>query len=391
MENKNVLLSKSINDKNFNFFYSKECFIEWVKNTNPFLEDYPLNNQSIFIEVNKLERAFGGFNFVVYDPNKENSGLDTISWENYDESLILDNIHIISKSKIVIKPRNHYVSFGELTDESKYFFRNSILILISCLCNEFYENDNIILRGVRRIELRLGLNYFGKETSFEYQEKLSNAVKWIYQSMERSDLRLKLLLERITLDIDYNLPYIQGLYGIIDNATRQAKERYSFIIYDRKDLYQKELKSLLIDLKNLTDLYSNKLRSLLSNLLRDVLAAFILVGITLFSKTNEIEKLFDNSLITYVFFAFGIYFILSATFQLSIDLFDVLRSSKEFDYWKNISHEYMPKTDFIKHKSETLKKRAIGTFIIYGIIILCYIGIAIVCFNFPYIWFKIIK
>jgi hypothetical protein len=270
-------------------------------------------------------------------------------------------------------------------------YRNSILILLASLCNEIYDNGEIILRGYRRIKIKLGNDYSGNEVSAEYQENLANAVKWVYQSTERCDLRLKLLLERITLDIDYSLPYFQGLFNVIKEATNQAKERYSFIIYDRKDLYQKELKDLLKDLKTLSELYSNKLRSLLGNLLRDVLATFILVGITLFSKTTEITKLFENKLIKYVFIAFGVYFIVSAIFQLITDVFDVYRSNKEFDYWKNISREYMPQKDFEEHKSKTLTKRARGTMIIYAIVVIFYLAIAFACFKFPCIWGKIMN
>lgn len=390
--NKNVLLNREQDKIYYNCFYSKEKFIDWIKKTNPFLEEYPLNNKSINIVVNKLETNFGGYNFVVcdttYSHDKENN---YNNWEDFDEVLISDNIHIISNSKFIVKPLKHYVSFGKLTEVSKYFYRNSILVLLASLCNEIYESGNIVLRGFRRIEFELGLDYWGGEISIEYQENLANAVKWVYQSTERSDLRLKLLLERITLDIDYRLPYFQGLFGIIENATKQAKERYSFIIYDRKDLYQKELKDLLKDLKALTDLYSNKLRSLLSNLLRDVLAAFILVGITLFSRATEIQKLFENSLIKYVFMAFGRYFIISAIFQFITDFFDIYRSNKEFDYWKNISREYMSQIDFETHKSKTLTKRASGTIIIYGFVIFLYLLIALICFSFPVIWTEIIN
>ena len=390
--NKNVLISKNIQGKYYNFFYSKEKFIDWIKSTNPFAEEYPLNSKAIRIIVNKLEDNFGGFNFVVCSPTYNHDlEFDRNDWENYNETLISDNIHIIGKSKFIIQPQKHYLSFGKMTEVSKYFYRNSILVLLASLSNEIYESGSIILRGFRRIEFELGCDYCGTEISIEYQENLANAVKWVYQSTERCDLRLKLLLERITLDIDYHLPYFQGLFGIIENATKQAKERYSFIIYDRKDLYQKELKELLKDLKILTDLYSNKLRTLLNNLLRDVLAAFILVGITLFSRTSEIEKLIENSLIKYVFMAFGGYFIISAFFQLVTDVYDVYRSNKEFDYWKNISREYMSQIDFESHKSETLTKRANGTMIIYGFVVLLYIAIAYLCFNFPCLWNKLMN
>ena len=388
--NKNVLLNKNFDGKFYNFFYSEEKLIDWAKGTNPFSEDYPLNNKSVHIIVNGLEDNFGGFNYVVCSQDSE-SDIVNDAWDSYDESLITDNIHTIGNTKVIIKPLNHFLTFGTVTKTSKYFYRNSILVLLASLCNEIYENGKIILRGYRRIEIELGEDYVGKEISVEYQNNLASAVKWVFQTTERCDLRLKLLLERVTLDIDYNLSYFQGLFAIIKEATSQAQERYSFITYDRKDLYQKELKDLLKDLKTLSELYSNKLRSLLNNLLRDVLAAFILVGITLFSRTTEIENLFSNKLIEYVFLAFGGYFIISAIFQLVADVFDIHRSNKEFDYWKNVSREYMPQKDFEKHKSETLTKRKRGTMWIYAVVIFCYFAIAFVCFNFPYIWDRIMN
>lgn len=389
--NKNVLINTEIYEVKYNFFYSSLKLIDWIKGSNPFSIDFPLNNiKSIHIVVNGVVNNFGGGNFTVCNSDFDCSNKPEFNlWENYDENLILDSLHTIGNSKLIVKPLNHYVFFGKIDEVSNFFYKNSILILLASLSNDLYEEGTIILRGYRRIPLSLGLDYIGTEISAEYQEKLANAVKWIYQSTERCDLRLKLLLERITLDIDYSLPFIQGLFPIIHDATNQAKERYSFIIYDRKDLYQKELKDLLKDLKSISELYSNKLRSLLSNLLRDVLAAFILVGITLFSKTTEITQLFENKLIKYVFVAFGAYFIISAIFQATIDSFDIDRSNKEFDYWKNISREYMSQKEFISHKSNTLNKRMIGTIIIYIIVFLCYIGIGVICFNFSDIWTKI--
>ena len=92
-----------------------------------------------------------------------------------------------------------------------------------------------------------------------------------------------------------------------------------------------------------------------------------------------------------MFIAFGGYFIISAIFQMITDFYDIRRSSKEFDYWKNVSREYMSQKDFETHKSKTLNKRARGSIIIYLIIVACYIVIAFVCFNFPCIWNKIVN
>lgn len=258
------------------------------------------------------------------------------------------------------------------------------------MVNEIRKDDIVILRGVRRLDLALCGNA-DNAISLRFIKELTDAIHWLYGESGRRDLRLKLLLERITLDIDIHNSLLVGLQDVLANSLQQAKERYSYIIYERKDTYQKELKDLLKDLKSLSDLYSNKVRSILSNLLRDVLAAFILIGITLFSKTTEISNLFENKLIKYVFIAFGGYFIISVLFQIIIDLYDIRRSSKEFDYWKIVSREYMSKNDFKRHKSETLDKRVVGTMIIYFFVACFYIFIAFICFNFPCIWSKIIN
>ena len=198
---------------------------------------------------------------------------------------------------------------------------------------------------------------------------------------------MKLLLERITLDIDYSLPYFQGLYTIIENATTQAKERYSFIIYDRKDLYQKELKDILKDIKELTDIISAKIRTLLSNLLRDFLATIILVGITLFSKVDEMK---DNKLISCVFISFGIYFLISAAFQSVVDSFDIYNSYKELDYWKLISREYMSKDEYKRHIKKTFTRRLKYNIPIYLVILLIYSIIGIL-FIKQYKWIFILQ
>jgi len=263
-------------------------------------------------------------------------------------------------------------------------------VLLSCIINEIHEDDKIIIRGVRRLDL----NFCGEKDIYiglDYNDLLLDAVQWVYRETEKRELRLKLLLERITLDIDLKIPFINGLQFVIKDSLQQAKERYSFIVYERKDLYQKELKELLKDLKAISDLYSGKVRSLLSNLLRDVLAAFLLIGITLFSKSTEIEKLIESNLINYIFKAFAGYFLLSAIFQFVVDFFDIVRSESEFSYWKNVSKEYMTQSEFNEHKSKTLDQRSSGSKTLYIIVLACYIIVAIICWNFTYIWGSLIN
>lgn len=391
--NKEVLIRKKQEGGFYlNFFYSQEEFSKWSSKANPFEEAHPFNTYSpIKIVVKDIKYFLGGPNILVCNQNNLDSTFAAPNTKSPTSRDILDIVHVISEKPFCIHLEKHLITFCEPEKSiPNNFLKNSAKILLCCLVNEVQKDDKVILRGVRRLDMVLCGTENGP-INLKFNSELMDAVHWVYGEKERRDLRLKLLLERITLDIDLSKPLLVGLPHVLENSLQQAKERYSYIVYERKDSYQKELKDLLKDLKSLSDLYSNKVRSLLSNLLRDVLAAFILVGITLFSKATELLKLFENKLIQYVFIAFGGYFIISAIFQMITDFYDIRRSSKEFDYWKNVSREYMSQKDFETHKSKTLNKRARGSIIIYLIIVACYIVIAFVCFNFPCIWNKIVN
>ena len=218
------------------------------------------------------------------------------------------------------------------------------------------------------------------EISKSYINSLVDAVCWVYE--ERTDLRLKLLLDRITLDINYQEPYVEGLNTVITNSLQQAKERYSFIIFDRKDEYQKELRDLLKDLKNLSELYASKVRSVLNNLLRDILASIVLVGFTVFTKTTDIAALKDNGLIKPLFIIFALYFGVSIIIQAIADWLDIGKARREFIYWRNISREYISKSDFEKHMSQTINKRRTISIVLYSIVASIYVLLSIACFYF---------
>ena len=284
----------------------------------------------------------------------------------------------------IIKPNCHYVSFGSESDLSNAFLRNSILVMVYSLCNELHEDDQIVVRGVRRLECKLGRTSLLTGDLIAYQEKLKNAVLWTYE--KDCNLRHKLLLDRITLDLDLNAPFVIGLSSLIYDALIQAKERYNFATYERQDEYYKEMRDLLKDIKGMSEQCNQKIRSILSNLSRDVLGALLLVGVTLLSKISELNKLNDNHLIKYVFYGYGIYFMASALLQLIVDTIDLSDTNREFDYWKNISRNYISNSEFAKYKNETYGKRRNSFWKQYIVILTVYVVLSILCFNAYYIW-----
>lgn len=389
----NVQWSVSINKQAFmgdgeeicNFFYDLDAFNTWSENSDPFSNNYPLNSHRCKIEVRGLHNSFGGQNFLVSDNIRE---IPSETGLTYKHDHLKSILRQFTETKWEVHPERHYVSFGEVDDNSKHFFRNSLMCLSVALCDELYE-DKVVLRGIRRLEFRLQATNYEVGQLAQAQESLSNAFCWIYCDDSRFELRHKLLMDRLTLDMPFDPSYYQGVISLIDDALQQAKERYNYAFFERSNEYQKELQQFLKELHGLCDSYSVKVRSLLGSFLRDALAGFLTVAISIFARVRDLEKLDMANVLRYIFCAYGIYLLISCLFQAIVDWRDLYLSEKEIDYWKSVSREYMREEDFKAHKKGTVNKRrnwAIRQYIYVGLL---YITFAVFCFNVPKLWNKL--
>lgn len=117
--------------------------------------------------------------------------------------------------------------------------------------------------------------------------------------------------------------------------------------------------------------------------MRDVLAAIVLVGFTIFTKFSDNLQLDKVSLLKYVFYFLAIYYIISAIIQTIVDITDIQVSKKEILYWKSTTKELIPEKDFKDHIKNSLKGRTISLRILYPIIILLYFLLSFTCYKFP--------
>jgi hypothetical protein len=360
------------------FFYSVDEFKKWSKTLNPFNTENPFNKYSkLKIVVRDIIDPIVGTNYIILNQNHSNV------FNDYDDKLpiydkILENVHILSKDKFELNPKNFIIE-STINEMSLPFFHMYIITMAASITSEIINENEVVLRGIRKIELKL-INKSSLSITKKFIEELRKTVEWIYE--EKTDLRLKLFLERITLDINLKNEYLNELVLINKSSFDQSKERYSFILFDRKDQHQKELRDLLKDLKTISDLYSTKARTVLSNLLRDVLAGFFLIAITMFSKIDNPEELIKKPIIILIFKGFSIYFIISIIYQTSMDWFDMNKTEKEFKYWKNTSREYLSEEEFNNHINNTITKRREGTIIFYILLIISYLTIAYCTWDF---------
>ena len=196
-------------------------------------------------------------------------------------------------------------------------------------------------------------------------------------------------MDRLTLDLPQNQSFYEGTIGLINDASRQAAERYNYAFFERSNQYQKELQQFLKELHGLCDSYSTKVRSLLGNFLRDALAGFLTVAITMFAKVGDFAKMGAGDVLTYIFSAFGVYLLISCLFQVVVDWRDLNLSEKEINYWKMVSREYMREEDFEAHKKGTVGERKCWAIRQYLYIGSLYLTLAVFSFKVPDVWAKL--
>ena len=292
-----------------------------------------------------------------------------------------------------ISPRTFALTWGNLEHElAKPFIRLGILALSSCLVQELRcEQDNykVTLRGLKRQELPL----FNDLDTYDIilLKNLIKAVAWVYE--ERSETRLKLIMDRLSMDIGPRMSLVKGMESFLEDALQQAKDSYAFVILERKDAYHKEMRDLLKDMKSQADMYAAKVRDLVSSLTRDILGILIFVALSFISKfdQNKLTELLNSiELATFLKFLAG-YLILSSTLQSISHFRDANLSYEESKQWLGILQNYTSKDDNQKKFIEPISKRRCTLFIAMIACGLIYLLLAIAIWNLQLIINFLIK
>lgn len=375
---------------NFSFFISQKNCLSWIKHLEPLKPECPVNTSRLLtVFVHELAEPIYGslISFIPLKPAIENKTVTPCyvlpNWEKLKE-----NVHFIANDNIKLNCQAWEIQSNKLTEIETAFISKAYVALSVCVASEYYQSgDKIVLDGIRKIYATIGEANSKVELS-DYRVLLET-ISWMYE--DRIQVRKKLFNERLSLDLDENDSLQTTLKKYISSAFIQAKDRYNFVIIDRKDAYLKELKELLKDIRTQSDLYAVKIRNLLSNFLRDLLAAVLLIGFTIFTKFTENALLMNNNLLVIVFNALAVYYLLSVTMQTIVDVADIYVSKKEILYWKNASKELLPENEFKRHIKLSLKERRISLRVLYPIVIICYLCVAYICHIYPDIFMEILK
>lgn len=342
-------------------FLTLPAFLQWSERLSPLNRGtMELTGEHTYLFVQGLSAGFGGPRLAVLPitaplkPPPENC-LNLPS-----EADVLKVVHVISGYQLLMDPTAIALTWGDRNQAAARSFRRlSAMVAGLSIVQDVYARNSeiqVVLRGTRRVELPLADNEFEDVTSKEL-DQIYTAAEWVFA--EREETRHKLLTDRLSIDIRDETSLLTALRSYLAVALKQAKERYGFVILDRKDAYHKELRDLMKDVRAQADLYAAKVRDLVSALSRDTLAVLFMIGVSLVAraKSNAIEELLSSTEVQIFFKVLAGYFVVSIVLQGASHWRDISLAKKEGSDWHTLTREYVPQGTFQTYFEDPRKRR----------------------------------
>ena len=167
----------------------------------------------------------------------------------------------------------------------------------------------------------------------------------------------------------------------MEKAFVEAKERYKFVVTKKSEEYTKDLRDLLKDTKEKTDKYSEKTRTIINSLLRDILGSIFFLGLTAYSRFSGNKDFIFSDDATIIFLLLGAYFLISMFTQAAFNFWDIGLSQKEAHRWSASSMDYMTPDTYDKYVTQPLKTRTVQFITIQIMVIVIYLFLAASAFN----------
>lgn len=369
-------------DYEYIFYYCKKAFYDNFSNDNVFSHlnenfDYKIR---VFV-VNSLKKSFGGGNLYILSPQDMGFSYRKSTLPSSED--IHKLIHVNSSEAIRVTPRSLSFEWGGLDNfENDRIKRNSAKILASCLVHELIikqDVQKVTIKGNRKLTIILSDD--NEEIDSEFLLLLNEAVIWVYE--ERSETRLQLIMDRLSLDINEDSTYLSSLSLNLKKSLEQAKDSYTFVILERKDNYYKEVRELIKDMKGQADLYAIKIRNLISSITRDLLGVLVFFSFSFLSRVQKIdvETLLNSKGFPIVSKILSFYLFLSLLLQLLAHLRDDKLTKKENERWLDILQNYSNTEDKKKNFLTPIEERRSTFFIALKVFTFIYLFAAFSVWN----------
>lgn len=369
-------------------FFTVEGFHQWLASTDPFL--YPMGSEPDLakpttVRVHGLQEGFGGP--LLWVLPSEGDAPAVVAAKLPELSEVHGLIHTNAVKPLRVCPAAYALTWGNLTAaEAVPLIRLSACVLSACLVQELRRVDDryeVTIRGTKRLSLPLFDD--GQTVTCETLHRLIEAVRWVYE--ERPETRLRLVMDRLSIDIEPGQTLLSGVDKYLAAALQQARDSYAFVILERKDAYHKEVRELMKDMKSQADLYAAKVRDLVSSLTRDVLGILVFIGFSFIGKFDQknLQVLLKSAELALLVKVLAGYLVLSFILQLSSQWRDAKLAFDESKTWLDLLQHYSSQADKRDRFLEPIGKRRQTLFAAMWITAAIYGSLALATWNLPFI------
>lgn len=382
-----TLNKKNIKDKIFELsentylFLDKGNFFYFLEHLDPFkTSTSSFDNKSHLFIVNGLEDTIGGEHFYAAGAVSNFPALQA-KLPTSDE--VHNLVHVNSTKPFRVCPRSFSLNHKKTNFTNIPNFKRSIAkLLAACLVQELRISDSseeVTVKGSKKQTTSLSNNV--EDITEDFLDELSQAVIWVYE--ERSETRLQLIMDRLSLDMNDTDSYLTALALHLKRALEQAKDSYAFVILDRKDDYHKEVRDLIKDMRTQADLYATKTRSLVSSLARDTLGVLVFFSFSFMARAQslDVKTLLTSKVISLILIVIGIYLTVSLILQLAVHLRDDHLTKQENGHWLKVLQNYTRTDDQQENFLKPIKKRRKTFHYAMGVIIFLYCALIYAVLN----------
>lgn len=362
-------------------FFSQGAFFSFLEHLDPFQKDsHCYDSETRLFLVNGLDQPLGGENFYATGINSSFPDLETTLPSSDD---VHNLVHVNTTESVRVCPRSISLnSTGSKFDDIPNLKRSIAKLLAACLLQELRTVDGIEKVTVKGSKKQIAdLSNGSEKVSNELLDELNKAVIWVYE--ERSETRLQLIMDRLSLDMKDSDSYLVSLEKYLERALEQAKDSYAFVILDRKDDYHKEVRDLIKDMRTQADLYATKTRSLVGSLARDTLGILVFLSFSFMARAQriEIEPLLTNNTMSLILNVMSIYLFVSILLQILVYMRDDYLTQLENQHWLKVLQNYTRTDDQQENFLEPIEKRRKTFRFAMYVIALLYLGLIYVVSN----------
>ena len=120
----------------------------------------------------------------------------------------------------------------------------------------------------------------------------------------------------------------------------------------------------------------------MNSLLRDVLAALLLISLGLFSRVGKSHDVLASNEARMLFRALSVYLVISLVLQLFVHLRDLHLANKELAYWANTTRTQLGVDEINKHLKDPIADRRNSFYWLAALLSLVYVALVAAAWNF---------